>query len=180
MNVVRTEIPEVVIIEPAIFGDPRGFFLESFQSRRYAEIGISGPFLQDNMSRSARGVLRGLHVQHPKPQGKLVTVLRGQVLDVAVDVRKGSSTYGKHVAVELNEDNRRQLWIPRGFAHGFLVLSDTADFFYKCDEYYAPETQAVIRWDDADLGIRWGIDRPTVSERDAAGCRLSDFQAVPG
>lgn len=180
MNVVRTEIPDVVIIEPKIFGDPRGFFLESFQSRRYADIGISRPFVQDNLSRSARGVLRGLHIQNPKEQGKLVSVLRGKVLDVAVDLRKDSSTFGKHVAVELNEENRRQLWIPRGFAHGFLVLSDTADFFYKCDEYYSPETQVVIRWDDADLGIYWGIDRPTVSERDAAGCRLSEIQALPG
>lgn len=179
MNVVRTEIPDVVIIEPTIFGDQRGFFLESFQSQRYAEIGITGPFLQDNLSRSAQGVLRGLHVQNPKAQGKLVTVLRGRVLDVAVDVRKDSPTFGKHVAVELNDENRRQLWIPRGFAHGFVVLSEAADFFYKCDEYYSPETQVVIRWNDAELGIDWGIDRPTVSDRDAAGYRFSDFQALP-
>lgn len=179
MNVVHTEISDVVIIEPTIFGDPRGFFLESFQSQRYADIGISGPFLQDNLSRSARGVLRGLHIQHPKAQGKLVTVLRGRVLDVAVDVRKDSPTFGKHVAVELNDENRRQLWVPRGFAHGFLVLSETADFFYKCDEYYSPETQVVIRWDDPEIAIGWGIDEPTVSERDAAGCRLSDIDALP-
>lgn len=178
MKVVRTEIPDVVIIEPTIFGDQRGFFLESFQSQRYAEIGIDRPFLQDNLSRSAQGVLRGLHVQNPKAQGKLVTVLRGRVLDVAVDVRKDSPTFGKHVAVELNEENRRQLWIPRGFAHGFLVLSETADFFYKCDEYYSPETQLAIRWDDAELAIDWGIDKPTVSDRDAAGCHLFEVQTL--
>ncbi len=179
MKVVRTGIPDVVIIEPTIFGDPRGFFLESFQSQRYAEVGIDKPFLQDNLSRSSRGVLRGLHVQNPKAQGKLVTVLRGRVLDVAVDVRKYSPTFGEHVAVELNEQNRRQLWIPRGFAHGFLVLSETADFFYKCDEYYSPETQLVIRWNDPELAIDWGIDKPTVSDRDAAGCRLSEVDALP-
>jgi dTDP-4-dehydrorhamnose 3,5-epimerase len=123
--------------------------------------------------------LRGLHIQNPKAQGKLVTVLRGCVLDVAVDVRKDSPTFGKHVAVELNDENRRQLWIPRGFAHGFLVLSQTADFFYKCDEYYSPETQLVIRWNDPELGIDWGVDRPIVSDRDAAGCRLSDLQVLP-
>jgi dTDP-4-dehydrorhamnose 3,5-epimerase len=179
MNIVRTEIPEVVIIEPTIFGDQREVSLESFQSQRYAEIGINRPFLQDNLSRSARGVLRGLHVQSPKAQGKLVTVLRGRVLDVAVDIRKDSPTFGEHAAVELNDDNRRQLWVPRGFAHRFIVLSETADFFYKCDEYYLPESQVVIRWDDAELGIDWGVDRPTVSDRDAAGCRLSDNAALP-
>jgi dTDP-4-dehydrorhamnose 3,5-epimerase len=179
MNMVQTEIPEVVIIEPKMFGDQRGFFLESFQAARYAEFGITRPFVQDNLSRSTRGVLRGMHIQHPRPQGKLVTVLRGRVLDVAIDVRTNSPTFGKHVAVELSEENRRQLWIPRGFAHGFRVLSDVADFFYKCDEYYAPETQKVIRWDDPELGIDWGADQPTLSERDAAGLRLADLADLP-
>ena len=141
MNVIATDIPEVLIIEPKIFGDQRGFFVETYQLRRYAEFGISRPFVQDNMSRSSYGVLRGLHLQNPSPQGKLVNVMRGRVLDVAVDVRVGSPTFGRHAAVELNEDNRRQLWVPRGFAHGFVVLSETADFFYKCDDLYSRKTR---------------------------------------
>ena len=179
MNIVRTEIADVVIIEPKIFGDPRGFFLETFQSQRYAAAGIKLPFVQDNLSRSAYGVLRGLHIQNPRAQGKLVTVLRGRVLDVAVDVRADSLTFGRHVAVELSEDNRRQLWVPRGFAHGFVVLSDTADFFYKCDEYYRPEEETVIRWDDPDLAIDWGIAQPKISARDAAGRPLAEFAKLP-
>src|ERR1700694_1844095 len=131
MKVVATSTPEVLLIEPDIFGDSRGLFVELFQRDRYAAVGIVGTFVQDNLSRSTRGVLRGLHFQNPKPQGKLVTVLRGAVLDVAVDVRAGSPTFARHVALELNEENRCQLWVPRGFAHGFVVLSDTADFFYK-------------------------------------------------
>src|SRR5262249_37501673 len=138
MNVVRTAIAEVVIIEPKVFGDQRGFFLETFHADRYAAAGIDKAFVQDNLSRSARGVLRGLHLQNPKSQGKLVSAVRGSVLDVAVDVRLGSPTFGQHVAVELSEENHRQLWVPRGFAHGFVVLSETADFFYKCDEVYSP------------------------------------------
>src|SRR5215470_8423211 len=133
MIVTTTDIPDLLIIEPKLFGDQRGFFLETFQVERYQAHGIKGHFVQDNLSRSARAVLRGLHLQNPRPQGKLVTVLRGAVLDVAVDVRVGSPTFGGHVAVELNEDNHRQLWVPRGFAHGFVVRSESADFFYKCD-----------------------------------------------
>jgi len=135
MNVTPTAISEVLIIEPKVFGDPRGFFVETFKADRYAAHGVLGPFVQDNLSRSSCRVLRGLHLQNPKMQGKLVSVLRGSVLDVAVDVRVGSPTFGRHVAVELSEENRRQLWIPRGFAHGFVVLSESADFFYKCDEF---------------------------------------------
>src|ERR1700683_4326907 len=134
MNVLRTAIPDVLIIEPKLFGDQRGFVAEMYQAERYAACGIRQPFVQDNFSRSARGTLRGLHFQNPKAQGKLVTVLRGAVLDVAVDVRVGSPTFRQHVAIELNDENRRQLWVPRGFAPGFIVRSDTADFFYKCDE----------------------------------------------
>ena len=126
MNVIKTDIPEVVVFEPKMFGDTRGFLLEHFQAERYAAYGVGGPFVQDNLSRSSRGVLRGLHIQNPRPQGKLVGVMRGRVLDVAVDIRVGSPTFGKHVAVELSDDNFRQLWIPRGFAHGFTVLSDTS------------------------------------------------------
>src|SRR6516225_1698140 len=127
MNVIATDIPEVLIIEPKIFGDQRGFFVETYQLRRYAEFGISRPFVQDNMSRSSYGVVRGLHLQNPSAQGKLVSVMRGRVLDVVVDVRVGSPNFGRHVAVELSEENRQQLWVPRGFAHGFAVLSETAD-----------------------------------------------------
>jgi dTDP-4-dehydrorhamnose 3,5-epimerase len=179
MQVIRTDIPDVVIIEPKVFGDPRGFFLEAFQSERYAAAGIKMPFLQDNLSRSSCGVLRGLHIQNPKAQGKLVTVLRGRVLDVAVDVRVGSPTFGRHVAVELTEENRRQLWVPRGFAHGFVVRSESADFFYKCDEYYSPDDEVVIRWDDPDLGIEWGVKEPAISTRDAAGRRLAEMTSLP-
>ena len=163
MNVIQSAIPEVLIVEPKIFGDSRGFFIEIYQSERYAASGISSRFVQDNLSRSARACLRGLHIQSPNPQGKLVTVLRGSVLDVAVDVRKGSPTFGKHVAVELNDENRRQFWVPRGFAHGFVVISESADFFYKCDAPYSPKDEIVVRWDDPQLGIDWGNAAPIVS-----------------
>jgi dTDP-4-dehydrorhamnose 3,5-epimerase len=179
MNVIRTAISEVLIIEPKIFGDHRGFFLETFKADRYAAQGVPGPFVQDNLSRSARGVLRGLHLQHPRMQGKLVSVLRGRVRDVAVDVRIGSPTFGRHVAVDLSEENRRQLWVPRGFAHGFVVLSESADFFYKCDELYSPSDEIVVRWDDPALGIGWGVESPTVSGRDAAAPLLADVRSLP-
>jgi dTDP-4-dehydrorhamnose 3,5-epimerase len=179
MKIVPTEIPDVVIIEPKVFGDSRGCFLETFQSQRYVAAGIKMPFLQDNLSRSACGVLRGLHIQNPKAQGKLVTVVRGRVLDVAVDVRTGSPTFARHVAVELSEENRRQLWVPRGFAHGFVVLSESADFFYKCDEYYCPEGEVVIRWNDPALGIEWGVKEPILSARDAAGFHLAEIHSLP-
>jgi dTDP-4-dehydrorhamnose 3,5-epimerase len=175
MNIIKTEIPEVLIIEPNIFGDSRGFFLETFQLDRYAAIGIRHSFVQDNLSRSVKGTLRGLHFQSPKAQGKLVTVLRGMVRDVAVDVRVGSPTFGKHVAVELNDENRRQFWLPRGFAHGFVVLSTSADFFYKCDEFYSPADEKVLRWDDPELGIDWGYAAPLLSLRDRDGRLLSEL-----
>ena len=179
MNVVATDIPEVLIIEPKLFGDQRGFFVETYQLRRYAEFGISRPFVQDNMSRSTYGVLRGLHLQNPSPQGKLVSVMRGSVLDVAVDVRVGSPNFGRHVAVELSEENRRQLWVPRGFAHGFVVLSETADCFYKCDDLYSPKDELVVRWDDAAIGIDWGLANPSLSPRDAAAPLLADVKNLP-
>ena len=157
MNVIETAIPGVLIIEPKIFGDARGFFLETFQADRYADIGLAQPFVQDNLSRSARGTLRGLHFQQPNAQGKLVSVLRGAVRDVAVDIRVGSPTFGKHIAVDLDDENRRQLFVPRGFAHGFVVCSDSADFFYKCDELYSPADEKVLRCNDPTLGIDWGI-----------------------
>jgi dTDP-4-dehydrorhamnose 3,5-epimerase len=179
MNVIPTAISEVLIIEPKVFGDQRGFFLEAFKADRYATHGVPGPFVQDNLSRSARGVLRGLHLQNPRTQGKLVSVLRGHVRDVAVDVRVGSPTFGRHVAVDLSEDNRRQVWVPRGFAHGFVVLSESADFFYKCDEFYSPSDEIVVRWDDPALGIEWGVDSPSLAPRDAAAPPLADVRGLP-
>jgi dTDP-4-dehydrorhamnose 3,5-epimerase len=179
MNVIATALPEVLILEPRLFGDQRGFFLETYQLTRYAEHGISRPFVQDNMSRSSHGVLRGLHLQNPNAQGKLVTALRGRVLDVAVDVRAGSPRFGRHVAVELSEENRRQLWVPRGFAHGFVVLSETADFFYKCDNLYSPENEVSIRWNDPAIGIDWGIGAPSLSAKDADAPLLNDLKNLP-
>ena len=175
MKVIETSIDGVLILEPKLFGDARGFFAELYQSDRYAAAGIPGPFVQDNLSRSAKGVLRGLHLQNPNPQGKLVSVLRGCVLDVAVDVREGSPTFGRHVTAEFSEDNRRQFWVPRGFAHGFVVLSESADFFYKCDALYSPADEIIVRWDDPALGIDWGIAAPIVSQRDAAGLPLAQL-----
>jgi dTDP-4-dehydrorhamnose 3,5-epimerase len=178
MNFLETSIPGVVIVEPKVFGDARGFFVEMYQSNRYGASGIRSRFVQDNLSRSAAGVLRGLHFQNPKPQGKLVTVLNGAVLDVAVDVRVGSPTFGQHVAVELNSENRRQLWLPRGMAHGFVVLSETADFFYKCDEFYSPNDELVLRWNDPALGIDWVWASPRLSARDEAGRTLAELDGL--
>jgi dTDP-4-dehydrorhamnose 3,5-epimerase len=178
MNVIKTAIPGVLIIEPQRLGDSRGFFMELYQAERYAARGVGARFVQDNLSRSGKGTLRGLHFQNPKPQGKLVTVLRGAVLDVAVDLRRGSPTFGRHVAVELDDENRRQCWIPRGFAHGFLVRSDSADFFYKSDEVYSPADERVLRWDDLALGIDWQCAAPTLSPRDRAGSSLAELDAV--
>ena len=179
MNVIATDLPEVLVIEPKLFGDERGFFLETYQLARYSACGITRPFVQDNMSRSSYGVLRGLHLQNPMTQGKLVSALRGRVLDVAVDVRLGSPNFGRHVAVELSEENRRQLWVPRGFAHGFVVLSDTADFFYKCDELYSPRDEITVRWDDPAIGIRWGVESPSLSAKDATAPLLSEVNNLP-
>lgn len=179
MKVIATELPEVLILEPQLFGDQRGFFLECFQAERYAEAGISRPFVQDNMSRSGYGVLRGLHLQNPSTQGKLVSAMRGRVLDVAVDVRRGSPNFGRHVAVELSEENRRQLWVPRGFAHGFAVLSESADFFYKCDDLYSPKDEISVRWDDPAIGINWGLANPSLSAKDAAAPLLAEVKNLP-
>src|SRR5882757_701257 len=179
MNVIVADLPEVLIIEPRFFSDPRGFHLETFQAARYADFGVCRPFVQDNMSRSAGGVLRGLHLQNPRSQGKLVSAMRGRVLDVSVDVRVGSPNFGRHVAVELSEENRRQLWIPRGFAHGFLVLSETADFFYKCDDFYSPTDEIVVRWNDPAIGIAWGVENPSLAVRDAAAPLLAEIKNLP-
>lgn len=150
--------------------------METFNADRYAAAGLTAAFVQDNLSRSAYGVLRGLHLQNPHPQCKLVTVLRGAVLDVAVDARLGSPTFGQHVKMELSEENRRQLWLPRGFAHGFVVISEAAEFFYKCDDFYNSKAELVLRFDDPELGIEWGINAPIVSERDRNGKSLAELK----
>jgi len=166
MNIIETSIPGVLIIEPKVFGDSRGFFLESYNRFRYEEHGIDDFFVQDNHSRSKRGVLRGLHCQREFSQAKLVSVARGQVFDVAVDIRLGSPTFGKHVSVILDDENHRQFYVPRGFAHGFCVLSKEADFNYKCSDYYHPESEIGLRYDDIELNINWPIETPLVSEKD--------------
>jgi len=167
MNVIHTHLPGVAIIEPKVFGDQRGFFLESFQFERYRDqVGIELPFVQDNHSRSSKGVLRGLHFQTTKPQGKLVRVTQGNVLDVAVDISPKSPTYGQYEAVLLSGNNHRQFWVPPGYAHGFVVLSDTADFEYKCTDFYDPNDEAGVAWNDSEIGIDWQIETPRLSEKD--------------
>ena len=176
MKISHSKLNGCVIIEPRVFGDERGFFLETFQAVRYEqEAGIDLPFVQDNHSRSARGVLRGLHFQKTKPQGKLVRVVRGEVYDVAVDIRKGSATFGEWEGVILSEDNKKQFWVPPGFAHGFVVLSDTADFEYKCTDYYDPSDEGSILWSDLDLDISWPISNPVLSAKDENAKRLVDL-----
>lgn len=179
MKVTPLEIPELLLVEPKVFGDDRGFFMELFHAKRYSDAGIPGPFVQDNYSRSARGTLRGLHFQEPQGQGKLVQVFAGSVYDVALDVRRGSTTFGQWVAVELSAENRRQLWIPPGFAHGFCVTSDTADFHYKCTTLYAPETERCIAWNDPDLAIPWPVSEPLLSPKDLRAPRLKDAPVLP-
>jgi dTDP-4-dehydrorhamnose 3,5-epimerase len=177
MNVRPTEIPDVLILEPRVFEDSRGYFFESFNSRELAKIGINHQFVQDNQSRSVRSVLRGLHYQIRQPQGKLVRVVRGEVFDVAVDIRKSSPTFGKWAGVILSEQNKQMFWIPPGFAHGFLVLSDTADFLYKTTDFYSPADERTIRWNDPQLAIEWPLQGdPVVSPKDAAGYLLGDAE----
>ncbi|WP_443627717.1 dTDP-4-dehydrorhamnose 3,5-epimerase [Candidatus Njordibacter sp. Uisw_002] len=177
MKVTKSKLQDCVIIEPRVFGDGRGFFLETFQAHRYSELaGIALPFVQDNHSRSSKGVLRGLHFQKKKPQGKLVRVVSGEVYDVAVDIRHGSPTYGQWEGVVLSEENKIQLWVPPGFAHGFVVLSDMADFEYKCTDYYDPSDEGCILWDDSDLGIPWPIGNPILSPKDASAAKLADVE----
>lgn len=176
MKATRLAIPEVVLIEPKVFGDARGFFFESFNQKAFNEAtGTQHEFVQDNHSRSAKGVLRGLHYQIQQPQGKLVRVVRGAVIDVAVDIRKSSPTFGQWVAEELSEDNHRQLWVPPGFAHGFVVLSEMAEFLYKTTDYYAPAFERCIAWDDPTLAIDWKLAgrQPLLSAKDAQGLPLA-------
>lgn len=181
MKVVRTEIPDVLILEPRVFGDERGFFLESYNKRALAAIaGIEAEFVQDNHSRSARNVLRGLHYQIRQPQGKLVRAVMGGIFDVAVDIRRSSPTFGKSVCVELSAENKRLVWIPAGFAHGFLALSDGTEVLYKTTDYYAPEHERCLLWNDPDVGIEWPLaGAPLVSEKDARGLPLKSAQVFP-
>ncbi len=166
MKAIETALPGVLILEPRVFGDTRGFFMETWQRERYRELGIDADFVQDNLSFSAAGVLRGLHFQNPHPQAKLVQVLQGEVYDVAVDIRIGSPTFGQWAATRLSSDNKRQFYVPPGFAHGFCVLSETALFSYKCSDYYHPEAEASIRWDDPAIGIEWPLTSVSLSDKD--------------
>lgn len=176
MKVRETALSGVRVIEPTIHRDARGFFLETFHAERYAEAGIPGPFVQDNVSYSGRGVLRGLHLQVGTPQAKLVSVTRGEVFDVAADVRTGSPTFGRWVGETLSDENLHQLFIPAGFAHGFVVIREPAVLLYKCSDRYVPGDELTLRWDDPDLGIDWPVDEPIVSEKDAAGLRLAEIE----
>jgi dTDP-4-dehydrorhamnose 3,5-epimerase len=178
MNVIATAIPDVLILEPRVFGDERGFFFESFNRRAFTELaGREIDFVQDNHSRSAKNVLRGLHYQIRHPQAKLVRVIQGRVLDVAVDIRRSSPTFGKHVALELSAENKRMVWIPEGFAHGFVTLSETAEFLYKTSDYWHSEHERCIRWDDPALGIDWGLEAaPSLSAKDAQGKLLAEAE----
>ena len=179
MNVVETALPGVILIEPRVFGDDRGFFLESWNAQAFAAAGIDAPFVQDNHSRSAKGVLRGLHYQIEAPQGKLVRVTAGAVFDVVVDMRRSSPQFGRWVGFELSAANKRTLWVPPGFAHGFLTLSDSVDFLYKCTTFYAPEHERAVIWNDAQLAIEWPIEiaLPRLSAKDTTAPRFADAES---
>ena len=176
---MQTPIEGVLLIKPKVWGDARGYFVETWQQQRYEAAGIDLPFVQDNHSMSTRGILRGLHYQLNRPQGKLVRVTQGEVFDVAVDMRKSSPTFGQSVGVSLSSDNHRMLWVPPGFAHGFIVISESADFLYKCTDFYLPEHERCVRWDDADLAIEWPLPegfQPLLSAKDAAGKAFKDAE----
>lgn len=179
MNIVPTDIPDLLIIEPKVFGDDRGFFLESWNASVFKDLGLDLQFVQDNHSRSARGVLRGLHFQNPNPQGKLVRVVAGRVWDVAVDLRKSSPTFGKWAGVELSAANKRMFWVPPGFAHGFVSLEDGTDFLYKCTSFYEPANEHSLAWDDPTVGIEWPLEgiEPQLSAKDKQGKSLAEIEA---
>lgn len=179
MKVLQTELPGVLLVEPRVFGDARGAFMEVFHAGRYAEAGIQAAFVQDNLSRSVKGTLRGLHFQEPHGQGKLVQVLSGAVYDVVVDIRRGSPSFGRWLGLELSAENRLQLWIPPGFAHGFCVVSEFADFFYKCTDVYVPTADRGLLWNDPDLAIPWPVKAPLLSPKDLAAPRLKDAPVLP-
>jgi dTDP-4-dehydrorhamnose 3,5-epimerase len=177
MNVIPTEIPDVLIVEPRVFRDPRGFFKETYQRNRYAEAGIGADFVQDNISQSRCGTLRGLHFQVQHPQAKLVQALSGRIFDVAVDLRPNSPTFGRWVGTELNDENHHQMFVPAGFAHGFCVMSDAADLFYKCSDFYYPEHERTLLWNDPDVGIRWPLEiEPVLSDKDRRGTPLAEIE----
>ena len=180
MEVVKTPLGGVLIIKPKVWGDARGYFVETWQQERYAAAGIDQPFVQDNHSRSAHGILRGLHFQKTRPQGKLVHVSLGSVFDVVVDIRPGSPSFGQWYGVELTQDNQWQLWVPPGLAHGFVVTSEYAHFHYKCTEYYCPQDEGAIRWNDPDLGVVWPVECPVLSQKDAVAPSWREFQASLG
>ena len=177
MKVIHTKLPGVVVLEPEVYGDERGFFMEAWNKRRYEGFGIPADyyFVQDNLSYSMKGVLRGLHFQNPNAQGKLVSVLQGEVFDVAVDIRVGSPSFGEWVGVTLSAENKRQLYVPEGFAHGFLVTSEAALFSYKCTDYYNPEAEHSVLWNDPELGIDWPLESPVLSGKDRSGARLAEI-----
>jgi dTDP-4-dehydrorhamnose 3,5-epimerase len=177
MKVTRCEIGGLLTIEPDVFGDARGFFMESWNQKRYAEAGLESVFVQDNISLSRRGILRGLHFQNPLPQGKLVSVMQGEVFDVAVDLRRSSPTFGRSHGVLLSAENKLQFFIPPGFAHGFVVVSELALFAYKCTEFYAPGNELTLAWNDPDVGIHWPIENPQLSQKDSRGVRLKELTA---
>jgi dTDP-4-dehydrorhamnose 3,5-epimerase len=177
MKVEKAELPGVLLIDLDAFGDDRGFFCETWQQRRYEEIGVRGPFVQDNISLSARGVLRGLHFQHPNPQGKLVHVLQGEIFDVAVDIRVGSPSFGRWVGAVLSSENRRQMFVPEGFAHGFCALSESALISYKCTALYSRPSEGSLLWNDPEVGVRWPIERPSLSPKDEAAASLQQLAA---
>ncbi|MBW3671564.1 MAG: dTDP-4-dehydrorhamnose 3,5-epimerase [Acidobacteria bacterium] len=179
MNITETTLPEVLILEPRVFGDDRGFFMETYNAARFREHGLPETYVQDNHSFSRRDVLRGLHYQLPNPQGKLVRAVRGAIFDVAVDIRRGSANYGRWVGVELSEENRRQLWIPGGFAHGFCVITDQADVVYKCTTLYDGPNDRVIRWNDPEIAIAWPVTNPLLSEKDASAPTLAEISMLP-
>jgi dTDP-4-dehydrorhamnose 3,5-epimerase len=176
MKVTPQKIPEVLLVEPQVFGDERGFFIETFQAQRYAESGMKLPFVQDNLSRSAHGILRGMHMQLPYSQGKLVSVVEGEVFDVAVDVRVGSPTFGQWVGVYLSAQNHHQLYVPPGFAHGFCVTSEAAQFAYKCTDLYHPECELGLAYDDPDVGIAWPVKNPILGGKDQKNLKLSQIE----
>jgi dTDP-4-dehydrorhamnose 3,5-epimerase len=175
MKVTKSKLSGVLTIEPKVFGDERGYFMETWQEQRYVEAGIKEQFVQSNVSKSQKGVLRGLHFQNPNPQGKLVYVLEGEVFDVAVDIRRGSPTFGQHEAIILSDKNHKQFYVPEGFAHGFCVLSESATFCYMCTNYYDASAEASLLWDDAAIGIKWPISSPKLSEKDSKALKLKDF-----
>jgi len=180
VEVVKTPLGGVLLIKPKVWGDARGYFVETWQQERYAAAGIDLPFVQDNHSRSAYGILRGLHFQKTRPQGKLVHVSSGSVFDVAVDIRAGSPSFGQWYGVELTQDNQWQLWVPPGLAHGFVVTSEYAHFHYKCTEYYCPQDEGAIRWNDPDLGVVWPVECPVLSQKDTVAPSWREFQAGLG